>query len=90
MQPFYDPSEARLNQVASGVALFVATLARALQEFDQLPPEGRTGTALLDILESCCRTAGEIEAATTESLDHAQTMFRMVAALFHGEELEET
>ena len=50
--PQYDAYEQSLNEVASGVTLFLTALVDTLREIDRLPPEGRTTTALVEHLAS--------------------------------------
>ena len=77
--PFYDPEEYRLNQIASGVTLFITALADVLSRLDELPPDQRTSTALLSQLVSSSKILGEQEYVTEKSLEHALSFVAQVS-----------
>ena len=70
----YDPTEYRLNQIASGVTLFVSSLALALVELELVHPEERTATSLIALAESIQTILGEQESVTAEAQVYAQSL----------------
>ena len=76
----YDPNEAHINQVASGVSLFVSALAMTIAAVEDVPPEDRTRTALLEMLDTAHRMMLDArrESVTAEAVAHSLTILQMV------------
>ncbi len=76
--PQYDAYEQSLNEVASGVTLFLTALVDTLREIDRLPPEGRTTTVLVEHLASVLEILEGREYVTQAYRDHARSMMALV------------
>ncbi len=74
----YDPQEAHINQIASGVSLFVSALAATLAAVEDVAPEDRTGPVWIGLLDTACRMMIDREDVTTEAASHALSILQMV------------
>ena len=75
----YGSEEYRTNQIASGVTLFLTSLAMAVVELELVPPEERTATALVKLTESVCTVLGQREFVTAESRSYAQSLLSQLS-----------
>ena len=75
----YDTGEQYLNQVASGIALFISAVSEMLWYLDELPLDSRRSDVLIEKLERAVEALGAQEAVSAEYLAHARTMLRQVS-----------